>query len=108
MRSMRLTFLSDAKGAAEWQERVKAKLRKYRNNPAILMWVHSVNSFNGTNDQDPHYIGQPEKFFADGIGITNALPAGGASLKSCANSTRPDRISPTPDKSAMSTLPTTI
>ncbi|WP_288514812.1 sugar-binding domain-containing protein [uncultured Victivallis sp.] len=76
MRSMRLTFLSDAKGAAEWQERVKAKLRKYRNNPAILMWVHSVNSFNGTNDQDPHYIGQPEKFFADGIGITNALPAG--------------------------------
>lgn len=76
MRSMRLTFLSDRKGAAEWRERVEAKLRKYRNNPAILMWVHSVNSFNGTNDQDPRYIGQPEKFFADGVGVTNALPAG--------------------------------
>ena len=76
MRDLRLSFLSDKQAAAAWKKRVEAKLRRYRNNPAILMWVHSANSFNGVSDQDPRYIGQPEKFFAEGNGVTNALPAG--------------------------------
>ncbi len=76
MRSMRLTFAGDEKGAAEWRMRVEEKLRKYRNNPAILMWVHSVNTFNGYNDQNPRYIGNPGRFYAEKDGITDALPAG--------------------------------
>ncbi len=77
VRPLRLTFTEDQKAAAAWQALTEAKLKKYRNNPAIVMWVHSANSYNSYSDQNPRYIGQPKRFLEENNGLTN-LPSGHA------------------------------
>ena len=41
-----------------WRERMEAEIRRYRNHPSILMWVHSGNRFGHRDDQNPWRIGQ--------------------------------------------------
>lgn len=40
-----------------WQQRMEAELRRYRNHPSIIMWVHSGNRFGHRDDQNPLRIG---------------------------------------------------
>lgn len=43
---------------AGWEAAVRAQMRRDRNNPAILMWVHTPNVYGLWNDQDPRILGQ--------------------------------------------------
>jgi beta-galactosidase len=46
-----------SKGEAAWTAAVGAQIRRWRNNPAILTWVHSPNMFGTNTDQDPRVLG---------------------------------------------------
>ena len=74
--TLRLSFTKDIKAAEQWKNSCRKVFAKYRNNPAVFMWVHSVNPFSSMTDQDPRYIGQPSVLNKSGNGVNNALPAG--------------------------------
>ncbi|MBN8526791.1 MAG: hypothetical protein J0M02_15775, partial [Planctomycetes bacterium] len=42
---------------AAWEAAVRSQMRRDRNNPAILMWVHTPNVYGVWNDQDPRLLG---------------------------------------------------
>jgi beta-galactosidase len=44
-------------GEAAWTAAVGDQIRRWRNNPAILAWVHSPNMFGPRTDQDPRVLG---------------------------------------------------
>jgi beta-galactosidase len=44
-------------GEAAWTAAVDGQIRRWRNNPAILAWVHSPNMFGARSDQDPRVLG---------------------------------------------------
>lgn len=44
-------------GEAAWTAAVAQQIRRWRNNPAILAWVHSPNMFGPSMDQDPRVLG---------------------------------------------------
>ena len=51
---------ADADNAAAvqaWTAGVTAQIRRWRNNPAILGWVHTPNQFGTRTDEDPRVIG---------------------------------------------------
>ncbi|MCK6490758.1 MAG: hypothetical protein L6R48_21110, partial [Planctomycetes bacterium] len=47
-----------------WERTVREQVRRNRNNPAILMWVHTPNVFGLWNDQDPRLLGQRSRLEA--------------------------------------------
>jgi beta-galactosidase len=44
-----------------WEAAVRAQMKRDRNNPAILMWVHTPNVYGVWNDQDPRLLGMQSK-----------------------------------------------
>jgi beta-galactosidase len=51
-------------GQAAWQAAVAAQIRRWRNNPAILGWVHSPNLFGPNTDLDPRVLGDRDALTA--------------------------------------------
>jgi len=52
-------FTWDRPGVADqWERRMAAELRRWRNRPSILMWATSANFFGHALDQDPRHIGR--------------------------------------------------
>ena len=54
----------DPRKRAAWQATVRDQMKRNRNNPAILMWVHTPNVYGLWNDQDPRLLGQQAKLMA--------------------------------------------
>lgn len=48
----------DAGIKEEWEKRMAAAMRPYRNHPSVLMWATSPNTFGHGDDQNPRRIGQ--------------------------------------------------
>lgn len=49
---------SDPAARAAWERSVQEEVRRHRNNPAILMWIHTPNVYCIWNDMDPRLIGR--------------------------------------------------
>lgn len=45
---------------ADWEHRMAADLRQFRNHPAIVLWACTANYFGHNEDQAPYRIGTPE------------------------------------------------
>ncbi|MCK6487123.1 MAG: beta-galactosidase [Planctomycetes bacterium] len=56
----------DAAARADWRRRLEPQVRRWRNNPAVIMWVHSPNLFTDWYDQDPRVAGHAEVMVARG------------------------------------------
>lgn len=61
---------------AGWDAAVRAQVRRNRNNPAILMWVHTPNVYGLWNDQDPRLLGQRSRLAAESHAEGNDLTPG--------------------------------
>jgi beta-galactosidase len=76
---------------AAWERTVAAQIRRQRNNPAVLMWVHTANNWGFEDDQDPRVIGRRaalmERQIASGNLPTHGLQAN-AFIRAC-DPTRP-------------------
>lgn len=55
---------TEAGVADGWQRSMMDELKRWRNHPSVLMWIHSPNRFGDWQDQNPRYQGQPDKFAA--------------------------------------------
>ncbi|HEV7301151.1 MAG TPA: hypothetical protein VGN72_17425 [Tepidisphaeraceae bacterium] len=44
---------------AEYRRLMEIDLRRWRNNPSVVMWAHSSNVFQWTGDGEPRLLGQP-------------------------------------------------
>ena len=47
-----------------WLEFTRQTLRRERNHPSVLMWIHSANRFGNWNDQDPRNVGNQARLAA--------------------------------------------
>jgi beta-galactosidase len=50
--------LIGSNGKQNWEPRMVAELRRYRNEPSVLMWSNSPNFFGHSDDQNPFRIGK--------------------------------------------------
>lgn len=57
-------WLADAKIREAWIKSMRAELRRFRNEPSIMMWGTSGNLNNHLADQNPLYLGQQAKLNA--------------------------------------------
>lgn len=65
----------------EWRKRCARFIRRHRNNPAIVIWGHSPNQYNGVCDQDPNYIGQRAPYIAEENGVSPLIHDGEIATK---------------------------
>lgn len=57
--------LDDPAVMAEFRQRAERDMRRYRNDPAVVMWGSSGNYFGHEDDQDPRKVGQTAWLKAD-------------------------------------------